>query len=72
MRIDDSPDYAALAFALVFAAVFFTAAVVITTRRRARGLRPGPAVWLFLVLAGMALAGAWDAVFPTCPRGWWC
>ncbi len=59
--------------AIAFAIAFVTAASAITWWRIRRGRKARSGLTFFLLgLAVLSLLVAYEAYFPSCPRGWWC
>ncbi|HEX8407953.1 MAG TPA: hypothetical protein VF883_03755 [Thermoanaerobaculia bacterium] len=72
MELDFSPDLAAMWWCIATAITLLALAVFVSIRRRDQGRRPGAATMVLLILATLALYGAWRAYFPPCPPNVWC
>lgn len=69
--LQSSSDFGTMWFFIAVALAFFTPAVILTLRRRRRGLRPGFAVMVLLVLCALAAFFAYEAYLPHPPDFWY-
>ncbi|HKO55027.1 MAG TPA: hypothetical protein VJ276_04055 [Thermoanaerobaculia bacterium] len=72
MDFDLSPDLAAMWFRIGLAALCIAGAVLLEVRRRLMEQRSRIAIHALLIFATFSAIAAWEAYFPSCPRGWVC
>jgi putative effector of murein hydrolase len=71
MSLDGPPDFATMWFYIMVALAFFATALILTWRRRCRGVRPGLGVVVLLVLCALAVYLAYEAYLPHSRTIWY-